>query len=135
MVNRYVSVWNEPNCAYHREVARAIRCASRRCSLATTPSACTTSTRCITRRRATSTSELMLLHVSEETRRGAPMVPEVLDRLRRTQGAHDRLPRPPQGGAASAWRPRPRHGSARSPSPSGGLAGVWPLKLVDAEEK
>jgi acyl-CoA thioester hydrolase len=44
------------------------------------------------------TNELMSLHVSEETRRGAPMAPEVLDRLRRVQAAHDRLPRPPQVG-------------------------------------
>ena len=44
------------------------------------------------------TNELISLHVSEETRRGAPMAPEVLDRLRRVQAAHDRLPRPPQVG-------------------------------------
>src|SRR5713101_6003548 len=44
------------------------------------------------------TNELMSLHVSEETRRGAPMAPEILDRLRQIQTAHDRLPRPPQVG-------------------------------------
>jgi acyl-CoA thioester hydrolase len=44
------------------------------------------------------TNELMSLHVSEETRRGAPMAPEVLERLRLVQAAHDRLPRPPQAG-------------------------------------
>lgn len=44
------------------------------------------------------TNELMSLHVSEETRRGAPMAPEVLERLRPIQAAHDRLPRPPQVG-------------------------------------
>jgi acyl-CoA thioester hydrolase len=44
------------------------------------------------------TNELMSLHVSEETRRGAPMAPEVLDRLRQIQATHDRLPRPPQVG-------------------------------------
>ncbi len=44
------------------------------------------------------TNELMSLHVSEETRRGAPMAAEVLDRLRLIQTAHDRLPRPPQVG-------------------------------------
>ena len=44
------------------------------------------------------TNELMSLHVSEETRRGAPMAPEVLERLRLIQTAHDRLPRPPQVG-------------------------------------
>jgi acyl-CoA thioester hydrolase len=44
------------------------------------------------------TNELMSLHVSEATRRGAPMAPEILDRLRSIQAAHDRLPRPPQVG-------------------------------------
>ena len=44
------------------------------------------------------TNELMSLHVSEETRRGAPMAPEVLERLRLIQTAHDQLPRPPQVG-------------------------------------
>jgi len=43
-------------------------------------------------------NELMTLHVSEETRRGAPMAPEVLERLRAIQNAHDRLERPPQVG-------------------------------------
>ena len=42
------------------------------------------------------TNELMSLHVSEETRRAAPMAPEILERLRVMQAAHDRLPRPPQ---------------------------------------
>ena len=44
------------------------------------------------------TNELMSLHVSEVTRRGAPMAPTVLDRLARIQNAHDALPRPPQAG-------------------------------------
>jgi acyl-CoA thioester hydrolase len=44
------------------------------------------------------TNELMSLHVSLATRRGAPMDREVLDRLARVQAAHDRLPRPPQAG-------------------------------------
>ena len=44
------------------------------------------------------TNELMSLHVSEETRRGAPMEPAILERLRLIQAAHDRLPRPPQVG-------------------------------------
>jgi acyl-CoA thioester hydrolase len=44
------------------------------------------------------TNELMSLHVSEETRRGAPMASAVLERLRPIQAAHDRLPRPPQVG-------------------------------------
>ncbi len=44
------------------------------------------------------TNELMSLHVSRETRRAAPMAPEILARLARLQVAHDRLPRPPQVG-------------------------------------
>ena len=44
------------------------------------------------------TNELMSLHVSEETRRGAPMAPEILERLRLIQAAHDGYPRPPQAG-------------------------------------
>jgi acyl-CoA thioester hydrolase len=44
------------------------------------------------------TNELMSLHVSEETRRAAPMAPDVLARLARVQAAHDALPRPPQVG-------------------------------------
>ena len=47
-------------------------------------------------------NELMTLHVSEETRRGAPMAPEVLERLRAIQNAHDRLERPPQVGLDAA---------------------------------
>ncbi len=44
------------------------------------------------------TNELMSLHVSRETRRGAPMAPEILDRLAHIQLAHERLPLPPQVG-------------------------------------
>jgi acyl-CoA thioester hydrolase len=44
------------------------------------------------------TNELMSLHVSVETRRGAPMAPAILERLCRIQAAHDRLPRPSQVG-------------------------------------
>jgi len=44
------------------------------------------------------TNELMSLHVSEETRRGAPMAAEILERLRVIQQAHDRSDRPPQVG-------------------------------------
>ena len=40
-------------------------------------------------------NELMSLHVSQVTRRGAPMAPEILERLSQIQQAHDRLPRPP----------------------------------------
>ena len=44
------------------------------------------------------TNELMSLHVSEATRRGAPMAAEVCERLARIQEAHDRLPIPEQIG-------------------------------------
>lgn len=44
------------------------------------------------------TNELLSLHVSQETRRGAPMAPELLERLARIQAAHGTLPRPPQAG-------------------------------------
>src|SRR5262249_16742357 len=44
------------------------------------------------------TNELMSLHVSLETRRGAPMATEVLERLAQVKAAHDRLPRPDQVG-------------------------------------
>lgn len=44
------------------------------------------------------TNELMTLHVSRATRRGAPMASVVMERLARVQSAHDALPRPPQVG-------------------------------------
>ncbi len=44
------------------------------------------------------TNELMSLHVSEATRRGAPMAPEILDRLERIGRVHAALPCPPQVG-------------------------------------
>jgi acyl-CoA thioester hydrolase len=44
------------------------------------------------------TNELMSLHVAGDTRRAAPMAPDVLARLARVQAAHDRVPRPPQVG-------------------------------------
>jgi len=44
------------------------------------------------------TNELMSLHVSGSTRRGAPMASEILERLARIQAAHDALPRPPKVG-------------------------------------
>ena len=53
------------------------------------------------------TNELMSLHVSEATRRGAPMAPTVLDRLARIQKAHDALPRPPQAGRTIGLGVRP----------------------------
>jgi acyl-CoA thioester hydrolase len=53
------------------------------------------------------TNELMSLHVSEATRRGAPMAPAVLERLALIQAAHDTLPRPPQAGRAIGLDARP----------------------------
>ena len=51
-----------------------------------------------------STNELMSLHVSQATRRAAPMAASVLARLAAIQTAHDALPRPPRPGAASGFR-------------------------------
>ena len=53
------------------------------------------------------TNELMSLHVSQATRRGAPMAPAVLERLAAIQCAHDRLPRPPQVGRVMGLAARP----------------------------
>jgi acyl-CoA thioester hydrolase len=44
------------------------------------------------------TNELMSLHVSEETRRGAPMHPTVLERLQHVERAHSALPAPAEVG-------------------------------------
>jgi acyl-CoA thioester hydrolase len=44
------------------------------------------------------TNELMSLHVSQATRRAAPMAPAIQARLAAIQAVHDRLPRPPQAG-------------------------------------
>ena len=54
-----------------------------------------------------STNELMSLHVSQATRRGAPMAPAILARLARTQAAHDALPRLPQVGRVMGLAARP----------------------------
>ena len=54
-----------------------------------------------------STNELVSLHVSQETRRAAPMAPEILDRLAHVQKAHDALPRAPQVGRVMGLAPRP----------------------------
>lgn len=54
------------------------------------------------------TNELMSLHVSQETRRAAPMAPEVQERLAAIQRAHDVLPRPPQAGRAIGLAARPK---------------------------
>jgi acyl-CoA thioester hydrolase len=57
------------------------------------------------------TNELMSLHVSQATRRAAPMAPEVLVRLAKVQAAHDRLPRPAQvGRVIGLSRPPPAPG-------------------------
>ena len=53
------------------------------------------------------TNEVMSLHVSQGTRRGAPMAPEILRRLEEIQRAHDRLPRPPQVGRVMGLSARP----------------------------
>src|SRR5436190_18140695 len=45
-----------------------------------------------------STNELMSLHVAGDTRRSAPMAPEILARLAAIQASHDALPRPSQVG-------------------------------------
>jgi acyl-CoA thioester hydrolase len=50
------------------------------------------------------TNELMSLHVSESTRRSAPMAPEILERLAQIQATHAALPRPPQAGRAIGLR-------------------------------
>ncbi len=45
-----------------------------------------------------STNELISLHVSRKTRRGAEMAPSIQDRLAEIKAAHAVLPRPPQVG-------------------------------------
>jgi acyl-CoA thioester hydrolase len=67
------------------------------------------------------TNELMSLHVSEVTRRGAPMAPEVLDHLARIQKAHEALPRTPQVGRVMGLGVRPT--PHPNPLPSGERAG------------
>jgi len=53
------------------------------------------------------TNELLSLHVSQETRRVAPMAPALLERLERIRAAHAALPLPPQVGRVIAvGRPR-----------------------------
>ncbi len=44
------------------------------------------------------TNELMSLHVSQETRRSAPMEPAILERLAAIKAAHDTLPANPYTG-------------------------------------
>ena len=54
-----------------------------------------------------STNELMSLHVSQATRRGAPMAPAILARLAQVQVVHDALPRLPQVGRVMGLAARP----------------------------
>jgi len=44
------------------------------------------------------TNELMSMHISQQTRRSAPMAPEVQQRLASIEAAHSSLPVPPQVG-------------------------------------
>jgi len=53
------------------------------------------------------TNELMSLHVSLETRRAAPMAPEVLDRLGAILASHEKLPLPAQAGRSIGLERRP----------------------------
>ena len=53
------------------------------------------------------TNELMSLHVSEASRRGAPMTDAVSARLAEIQRAHDALPRPSQIGRVMGLAARP----------------------------
>ncbi|MCP3988607.1 MAG: thioesterase-like protein [Actinomycetia bacterium] len=50
------------------------------------------------------TNELMSMHISEETRRSAPMAPEVQERLAAIEAAHSQLPTPPQVGRVIGLR-------------------------------
>lgn len=53
------------------------------------------------------TNELLSLHVSQETRRSAPMAPEILDRLAKILRAHRELPTPPQVGRVMGLKAAP----------------------------
>ena len=53
------------------------------------------------------TNELMSLHVSQATRRGAPMAPAILQRLSQIQAVHDALPKLPQVGRVMGLAARP----------------------------
>ena len=82
--------------------ARASGSERRRRSSATTPSGCTSSTRCIARptTRLLATAEQMLLHVDAATGRAAPAAPAVLERVAAIAAAHAALPRPERAGRA-----------------------------------
>ena len=53
------------------------------------------------------TNELMSLHVSQETRRSAPMAAKVLERLAEIERAHSALPMPPQVGRVMGLKASP----------------------------
>ncbi len=53
------------------------------------------------------TNELMSLHVSQKTRRGAPMAPEILERLSKILRSHRELPMPPQLGRVMGLKAGP----------------------------
>jgi acyl-CoA thioester hydrolase len=53
------------------------------------------------------TNELVSLHVSQETRRSAPMAPEVLERLGEILRVHRTLPIPPQVGRVMGLKAAP----------------------------
>jgi acyl-CoA thioester hydrolase len=54
-----------------------------------------------------STNEVMSLHVSQATRRAAPMAPAVLERLARVSAAHAALPPSPHAGRAIGLGAKP----------------------------
>lgn len=54
-----------------------------------------------------STNELMSLHVSEETRRSAPMAEEIMARLAAVKAAHDTLPPSPYVGRVIGLKSKP----------------------------
>jgi acyl-CoA thioester hydrolase len=64
------------------------------------------------------TNELMSLHVSRPTRRGAPMAPEVQERLARIRAAHEPLPRLPQVGRVMGLGARPTTPDPTKPDPT-----------------
>lgn len=57
-----------------------------------------------------STNELMSLHVSRESRRSAPMAPQILDRLAEIKAAHDTLPPSPYVGRVIGLKAKPTTG-------------------------
>jgi acyl-CoA thioester hydrolase len=53
------------------------------------------------------TNELVSLHVAQETRRSAPMAPEILERLGQIQRSHRELAVPPQVGRVMGLKAAP----------------------------